>query len=530
MKTTKQKADGETKETFKKYQYRKAGMVLNGAIVGVIAGFVTIFYRLLISKTEWAMKNCIVFFSKSPWGIACWFAVLMILTYVIGKCIKWDPNISGSGIPQVEAEITGHLDQKWWRVIAAKIIGGALSIFAGMSLGREGPSIQLGGMAGKGYARLTQKTHYEERYLITCGASAGLSAAFNAPLAGVMFALEEVHKHFSVSVLLSAMSASVVADFISKNVFGLSPVFSFAIAGDIPLHDYGLLIFLGVLLGFFGALYNKTIPFLQDAFDKIKIIPAHFRVGIPILMAGIFAFTLPQLLGGGHEMILLLHEGNLAFKSVFLLLTLKFIFSTVSFSSAAPGGIFFPLLVLGAYIGCAYGMLSVQFFGVDGTLLNNFIILAMAGFFAAIVRAPLTGIILLCEMTGSFSQFLSVSVVSMFAYITAEYLKVEPVYDQLLKRMLGRKNKEAPPVHANKKSLFEAAVHRNSDLDGRMLKEMAIPDSCLIIAVRRHGEEIIPDGNTLIKASDVIVVWTEKSMLSSAHAYFNERCKDRRLH
>ncbi len=185
--------------------------------------------------------------------------------------------------------------------------------------------------------------------------------------------------------------------------------------------------------------------------------------------------------------------------------------------------------MLGGYIGCAYGMLSIKLFGLDEMLLNNFIILAMAGFFAAIVRAPLTGIILLCEMTGSFSQFLSVSLVAIFAYITVEYLKVEPIYDQLLKRRLKHNAKQAPLIRANKKSLFEAAIHRNSDLDGRTLKEMDIPDYCLVIAVRRHGEEIIPNGSTLIKANDVIVVWTEKSMLAKAHHYFNERCNNKKM-
>lgn len=522
-------SNNETRETFKKYQYRKVIMVLNGAVVGVIAGFITIVYRLLISKTEWAMKSFISFFSKSPLGIVCWFAVLAVITFIVGKIIKWEPDISGSGIPQVEAEITGHLDQKWWRVILAKIAGGALCILAGLSLGREGPSIQLGGMAGKGYARLTKKTHYEEKYIITCGASAGLSAAFNAPLAGVMFALEEVHKHFSVSVLLSAMSASIIADFMSAKIFGLSPVFSFTVAGNIPLKYYGLLVFLGVLLGLFGALYNKSIPFLQGLFDKMKKLPPQYRVAVPIFMAGIFAFTLPQLLGSGHYMIELLHEGTLVFKSVLLLLMLKFVFSTVSFTSSAPGGIFFPLLVLGAYLGCAYGLFSIKLFGIDEALLNNFIILAMAGFFAAVVRAPLTGIILLCEMTGTFSQFLSVSVVAMCAYITVEVLKVEPVYDQLLKRMLGRKNVEHAPLKTNKKCLFEAAVHRNSEFDGRTLREMDIPRYCLIIAVRRNGEEMIPNGDTLIMANDAVVVWTEKSTLTKAHHYFNDRCRDKQF-
>ncbi|MEY8355751.1 chloride channel protein [Lachnospiraceae bacterium 54-53] len=120
-----------------------------------------------------------------------------------------------------------------------------LSIGCGLSLGREGPSIQLGAMAAKGFSRLKKAAKTEERLLITCGASAGLSAAFHAPIAGVLFSLEEIHKHFSPEVLLSALAASITADFVSGNVFGLKPVFGFQISRMIPLHIYGHVILLG---------------------------------------------------------------------------------------------------------------------------------------------------------------------------------------------------------------------------------------------------------------------------------------------
>ena len=181
--------------------------------------------------------------------------MLILMALAAGWLVKKEPMISGSGIPQVEGEMAGHLDQKWWRVMIGKFIGGVLCIFGGLSLGREGPSVQLGAMAGKGISKGFKRIPSETRFLISCGASAGLSAAFNAPLAGIIFAIEEIHKTFSVQALLSVMTASITADFISKNIFGLSPIFHFPVEAMMPLQHYWLVILLGVVLGVMGVVY-----------------------------------------------------------------------------------------------------------------------------------------------------------------------------------------------------------------------------------------------------------------------------------
>ena len=188
-----------------------------------------------------------------------WFAAIAILALLVARLVRWQPMISGSGIPQVEGELHGVFSQNWWKVLIAKFVGGALAIGAGLSLGREGPSIQLGAMAGKGFSRISKRIKIEEKLLMTCGASAGLAAAFNAPFAGVLFSLEELHKSFSVEVLLSTMAASVTADFISRNVFGLAPIFSFDITQNIPLDLYWVVVVLGVALGAVGGIYNFCI-------------------------------------------------------------------------------------------------------------------------------------------------------------------------------------------------------------------------------------------------------------------------------
>ena len=241
----------------------------------------------------------------------------------------------------------------------------------------------------------------EERLLLTCGAAAGLAAAFNAPLAGVMFALEEIHKNFSVSVLISVMCASVSGDFLSRNVFGLAPAFHFEVLNTFPLGYYWMLILLGIVCGLFGVLYNKSTMKVQALFAKSGL--QHYGVMVAMLLSGVLALCLSDVLGSGHAMIEMLSENPIMMlRTLFLLLAVKFAFSLISFGSGAPGGIFFPLLVLGSFTGAIFGNIAVQVFGFSAGYMNNIIIMAMAGAFAAIVRAPITGIILIAEMSGTF--------------------------------------------------------------------------------------------------------------------------------
>ena len=353
-----------------------------------------------------------------------------------GKLVKWEPMISGSGIPQVEGEIAGRLSQNWKRVLPAKFAGGFLCMLGGLSLGREGPSIQLGAMAGQGISRALGRGKREEKFLMTCGASAGLSAAFHAPLAGMMFAVEEIHKTFSIPILLPVMTASVTADYIASHILGLDPVFRFQITKYLPQNYYWLLILLGILVGVSGVFYNWGMLKAQELYRKIPFMKETGRLLIAFLTAGVLGIVMPWVLGSGSGLIVSLTQGEMVLGMVVLTLVMKFLFSAVSFGSGAPGGIFFPLLILGALIGAVFAMAGVEFFGLAPVYVNNFVLLGMTGFFTAIVRAPLTGIILLFEMSGSISQMLSLSIVSVTAYIVATLMRSEPIYDSLLKRIL----------------------------------------------------------------------------------------------
>ena len=411
-------------------------LITEGLCVGLIGGFIVLLYRVALTFAgNWLIK-ILSYIKGNPFRCAVWFLILMALAWIVGRLVKWEPMISGSGIPQVEGEVSGRLSQNWKRVLPAKFAGGFLCMLGGLSLGREGPSIQLGAMAGQGISRALGRGKREEKFLMTCGASAGLSAAFHAPLAGMMFAVEEIHKTFSIPILLPVMTASVTADYIASHILGLDPVFHFQITEYLPQNYYWLLILLGILVGVSGVFYNWGMLKAQELYRKIPFLKETGRLLIAFLTAGVLGLVMPSVLGSGSGLIASLTKGEMVLGMVVLTLVVKFLFSAVSFGSGAPGGIFFPLLILGALLGAVFAMTGAEFFGLDPVYINNFVLLGMTGFFTAIVRAPLTGIILLFEMSGSISQMLSLSIVSVTAYIVTTLMRSEPIYDSLLKRIL----------------------------------------------------------------------------------------------
>lgn len=498
-------------------------LIISGITVGVLSGGVSILYRLVLAKGEDFLYATLNFIQGKPVFIILWFVALFFLALIVGKILKWEPMITGSGIPQIIGEMKGYFDPVWWRVMIAKFIGGVLCIFGGLSLGREGPSLQIGAMSGKALSKTLKTGKTQERNLITAGASAGLAAAFNAPLAGIMFSLEEVHKNFSAAILISIMVASVSAEFVAENVFGLSPVFSFQVDTSLPLQLYWLVIVLGVLLGVLGALYNRTTLWAQKLYEKIKFLKPEHKLVIPFMAAGILGFVLPQVLGSGHAMIELLTQSNMLLMTALVLLVVKFLFSIFSFGSGAPGGIFFPLLVIGAYIGQVFALLAISWLGISPDLVNNFIIFAMAGYFAAIVRAPITGIVLIAEMTGTLKHLLPLAIVAMVAYYVAYLLKSSPIYESLLDNLL-KKFKPNKRVKSGERMITEIVVHHGACAAGKKISEIEWPVNCLLISIRREGNEIIPRGDTKIIPSDTLVALVDVDSYDAIEKQLQEVC------
>ena len=523
-KKTGNKKDG-VKDVFGRFGKMRYFVVLEGIVVGAFGGGAVVLFRYGLEKVSVIIPYVIGRAGAHPWVIPVWFVALAAAAMVTRLLVFAEPMIGGSGIPQIKGEMHGYFDLVWWRVLLAKIAGGIITLGCGLCLGREGPSVQIGAMAGKGFSRMTGRMITEERILITCGASAGLAAAFNAPLAGAIFVLEEIHKNYSLNVLLPALSASITADLVCRRVFGLAPVFDLSGARPIAGKYFWVVILMAVAIAVIGAAYNASIAAAQDLYDIIgrKKAGGYLRTLIPFLCCGAVTFTLPQALGGGSGLVMDVSDG-LPIKLLVILLVVRFFYSVISFSSGVPGGIFLPLLTMGAVCGgITHGL--AQMAGIQLSL-SGLVAIAMTASFSAIVRSPVMGTVLLAEMTGNLDMVLFMATAALIAYITADLLGAEPVYEQLLQRIL-EKREQITTLDSDKNVVTEMPVELGSRICGKTVKELALPDGCLLVSIDRDGTEIIPGGDTAIEPLDVLVVLCQANRLHRVQNLLENRCKAR---
>lgn len=474
-------------------------LIALSVLVGLCAGLLASLYRLALEITEKIGRFCYAHVVKQPiWGIFLLLGVLLLVA-IISWIMKKYPMSSGSGIPQVKGQLQGYFKSNWFTTAFAKFIAGSLAMLGGLSLGREGPSIQLGASMGQAVGDKLAQTERHRRILMASGASAGLSAAFNAPLSGVMFTLEEVFKYFSPLILLTCMTSAIIADGVSRLIFGSGAVFHFVISSSIALHDYWLLVLLGIVLGLFGAFYNWSLLFGQRLMKRLPHI--FWRVLLSFAAAVVLGLAFPLVIGSGHTLIDQLTFGwGLGF--LLLIFVCKFFLSMISYVSGVPGGIFFPLLVLGASLGAVFATFAITTFHLPQIWFANFVILAMAGAFTAIVRAPMTGILLLVEMTGSFAHLLPLALVSVVAYVVADLLNAQPIYDSLLHNMIAEKSDS--DLQAQGQMFIEMIVQFDASADHANLAQLALPEDCLLVGIHRGGRNIIPSGKTELMAGDYL--------------------------
>ncbi len=502
-------------------------LFFEGILTGAVAGAIVVCFRLVLAWAGPERSKLFAFLVSSTFGwTALWFVCLIGIALILSWLIKMVPMSTGSGIPQVKGILAGLLQAgSWVKIIGAKFAGGLLGIGAGLSLGREGPSVQLGAAAGQGVSRLLGRPAMEEKYLLTSGAAAGLSAAFNAPLAGVMFALEELHKNFSPVVLASAVAASVTADFVTRVVCGQGPVFSFHNIPLLPFQYYLYVVILGLLVGVSGVLFNAGLVKSQIFYEKLTWLPQKLKPAVPLLAAGFLGFVLPQVMGGGAGLINSLSQTHYALYLLLAIFAGKFIFTMFSYGTGVPGGIFMPLLAIGAVSGNVYGNVVAQYLHIDPVYVNNFIILAMAAHFSAIVKAPITGSILIMEMTGSFEQLLPLITVCMSAYIASDLLEGKPIYDVLLNRMLAKRrpaHKPSPQEHDEGKHILEKVVSLEAPVCNRQICDIDWPENSLLVGIRRGDTELIPARDTIIYPGDYLIVMSGTAVLSHVHSCIEE--------
>lgn len=439
-------------------------VLLLALLTGILTGSICSLFEYAVDRiTEMRMD----YFATLN-GPACWIMAFLISAVLGGIAFylmhRFAPEAGGSGIPEIEGAMDEIRPVRWKRVLPVKFFGGTCSLSSDMILGREGPSVQIGGNVGKMVADLFHLAKDESHALLAAGSAAGLAAAFNAPLAGVLFVLEELRPQFRYSFLsIKAVTTTVLASTIIRQICGgTGPVFHVPMLQTPPLASLLLFLIFGCVMGIVGFIFNRLVNAFQNGYLALHKNRRWYLVGIGSCVAGCFGvlslFHMGLSTGGMHIIPEWITQPQpLTF--VVILLAWRMLGTLLCFCSGVPGGIFAPSLALGTLCGAVLAAGIQHLWPGLNIAYGVYPIVGMGALFAASVRAPITGIILVTEMTNDYSLILPLMVTTLSATLVAQKLGGKPIYTQILERTLklaGQKhphhpagNTPQPPMAAN---------------------------------------------------------------------------------
>jgi chloride channel protein, CIC family len=468
------------------------------ALVGLCAGGVAVIFRAFLAAAS-GLRNLLIQWAYTVpifgWIFPMLFgaAGALIATLV---AFRYAPETSGGGIPHLKAVLHRFRDLFWGRVLVVKMISGVLAIGGGLGLGPEGPTVQMGGAVADGIARGLKVAPQDRLTLVAAGAGAGIAAAFNAPLSGLAFVLEEMQRDFRPAVFGASFVAAVAADVVTRSASGQLPVFTVPSYVMPPLSSLPVFAVLGVFAGLFGVAYNRGILSTLDFMGRI---PRLWRFSLCAgvgAAAGLFAWFSPGAVGAGHELIEIVLRNKISLAAIPVFFILRFGLTVTSYGTGAAGGMLVPLLTLGALLGLGVGQL-VHIFTPLAAEPGVFAVVGMAAYFTAIVRTPLTGILLITEMTGSYDQMLPLLTASFCAYAVTEYLRDMPIYEALLERDLSR---GGIGTEHDEPIVVEFEIEPNSPFAGLLVRDLGLPSGCVLVRCHVDGREWVPTAATRMEA------------------------------
>lgn len=485
-----------------------------GIAVGCAVGVIISGFRMGLTYLD-ELRNYTYLLISGGNNIALfgWLAALILTVIILTKSAKYEPQTVGSGIPQVKGAIAGIVKLRWKRILPLKLLACLSAIGSGLSLGRAGPSIQIGAVTAQGISRLLGRVSLEERYLLSSGAGAGLAAVFNAPLSGVIFVLEELQHNFSGVLLFPALAATLTATLVSRLLCGAETVFAFSDLAVLPVHYYFYVALISFICALAGVAFNYSLLNINRFYSLPVFKNAYLKNIFVIACAAVTGFFLPEVLGGGDNLAEAIHRFDYPLSVLLLFLIGKVILTVLSFGSGIAGGAFIPTLVIGSLLG-GIGAVILNTAGLlPNTYLDNILVVGMTAFFTASVRTPISATVLVMEMTGSFEHLLVLSISSLTAFVTSEFCKSKPLYEELLHRWLRKNGKQELLATEHERNIAELVAEPGSAVDGKHIKDIVWPPHTLLVDIKRGETEIVPDGNTRICSGDCIYVLAEKESL-----------------
>jgi chloride channel protein, CIC family len=427
---------GLSRKIFQKTGYflqeiARSKIILQAVMVGLISGLLVVFFKVSINKLFEFIQNFISQFDLSHKLLI--FPLITTLGGLISGVLvfKFAPETKGSGIPFVKMVMARMGNITRVRTIVIKFLAGVAGIGTGLSLGREGPSVQLGAGAGALVGKIFKMKGTDQGKLIAAGAGSAIGATFNAPIAGTIFVLEELVNKFSASLLFPVLVATVTASSVARHFLGNNPSFTIPyITHDLSFEGISVCIILGIVAGFLGVAFAKIIYKNNEFFEKMDKIPNWLKPAIAGFGIGVIGICVPYVLGSGNLSVDLLLQHKLALSVVVLVFAVKFFVTPFCFGSGAAGGIFLPMLMLGSFLGYIVASIFNMFgFHVDVVVMA---MIGMGAFLASVARTPITAVVMVFEMTAGYTHILPIMLSAAIADLIAEKLNHRPIYASLI--------------------------------------------------------------------------------------------------
>lgn len=423
------------KQWTRHYWLDSSFLIAIAALIGVGTGFAAIGFKMLIGLSH------TLFFSGGGSLLGSFlgrYYVILIPALgglVVGPLVYFlAREAKGHGVPEVMAAVAEKDGILRPRLVLVKAFASAITIGSGGSAGREGPIVQISSAIGSTVGQLLRVQPDIMKTLVACGAAGGISATFNAPIGGVLFAQELILGRFTSKNFILIVITSVFSAIISRVYWGDTPAFKVEPYTLVSPQELGFYLVLGILAGLFAVLYIKTLYKTEDIFDRLHRVPEYFRPVIGGLLVGCIGLYFPQVFGVGYETIEEVLSNNLSWLLVFILLFAKLIATSLSIGSGGSGGVFAPGLFMGSMLGGSFGFLVDKLFPYITAPPGAYALVGMAGVFAGTSQAPITAIIIIFEMTGDYKVVLPLMIVCVISALVARGIWPETIYTQKLAR------------------------------------------------------------------------------------------------
>jgi CIC family chloride channel protein len=394
--------------------------------IGVLSGLLVVSFRVAI---QW-IKILTLGSSPHP-GQYRLLLVPTVAGLVVAALVQWFfPGARGSGVNQTKAALYIYNGYISFKTVIGKFITSALAIGAGHSLGPEDPSLQIGAGVASMVARRLNLSRQRLRLFAPIGAAAGLAAAFNAPISAILFVIEEVIGQWSAAVLGSIVLSAISSVVVARWFWGSEPMFripSVTLRDPRELTAYAVL---GVVGGVCSLVFSKALGYLRPRLRSLPRSTHYWQPAVAGLMVGCIGyFGLPQVMGPGYEVMDQAMHGTFAWKLLLVLALFKILATTLSFSSGTPGGMFAPTLFVGAMLGASIGSFEKLYFPHFTGTVGAYALVGMGVLFAGFLRAPLTSVFMVLEVSGNYSIILPVILANTIAYLLSRSLQPVPIFE-----------------------------------------------------------------------------------------------------